>query len=106
MAGRSPSAQPLGEQLVGEVGRGRHGAVILVNQLGPQQRIAEEVRRGDLDEFGAVVHRHGQVAGHAHVVETGQPTHDHVSVHVDVRAGEYGLGIGDDVCVGDSNRLG
>src|ERR1035441_7825453 len=43
MAGRGLVAQPLGEQRVGEVGGGRHGAAVLVDQLGPQQRVAQEV---------------------------------------------------------------
>ena len=98
-------AQPLGEQVVGKVRRGRHGALVLVNQLGPQQRIAQEVHRRDLHQLGADVHRHRQVARHAHVVEARQPAHDHVGVEVEVAADHHGLGVGDDIGVRDLNGL-
>jgi hypothetical protein len=64
-------AQPLGEQRVGEVRRRGHRALVFVDELGPQQGVAEEVHRRDLDQLGAEVHRDGQEPHHAHVVEAG-----------------------------------
>ena len=98
-------AQPLGEQRVGEVGRRGHGALVLVDQLGPQQRVAQEVHRRDLDQLGAEVHRDGQEADHAHVVEAGQPADHDVLVDVVLGADEHGLGVGVDVAVRDLDGL-
>ena len=99
-------AQPLGEQRVGEVGRGRHGALVLVNELGPQQRIAQEVHRRDLDQLRTEVHRHGQEARHAHVVEAGQPADDDVGLVVELRPDEHRLGVGHHVAMADLHGLG
>ena len=89
-----------------EVGRRGHGALVLVDELGPQQRVAQEVHRGDLDQLGTEVHRDRQEADHAHVVEAGQPADHHVAVHVVLGADEHRLGVGVDVAVGDDHCLG
>ena len=99
-------AQPLGEQRVGEVRRRGHGALVLVDELGPQQRVAQEVHRRDLDELGAEIHRDGQEADHAHVVKAGQPAHHDVLLDVVLGADEHGLCVGVDVAVGDLHRFG
>ena len=93
LAGLSLPAQAFGEHRVGEVGRRCHGALVFVDEPCPQQGVAEEVHRRDLDQLDAEVHRDRQVAGHAHVVEARQPAHDHVGFKVDVCADEHRLGI-------------
>ena len=98
-------AQPLGEQRVGEVGRRGHGALVLVDELGPQQGVAQEVHRRDLDQLGTEVHRDGEEADHAHVVEAGQPADHDVVVDVVLGADEHRLGVGVDVAVGDDHGL-
>ena len=105
LAGLGLAAQPLGEQRVGEVRRRGHRALVLVDQLGPQQGVPHEVHRRDLDQLGAEVHRDGQEADHAHVVEAGQPADHDVLVDVVLRADEHGLGVGVDVAVGDLDGL-
>ena len=106
LAGLGLPAQPLGEQRVGEVGRRGHGALVLVDQPRPQQGVAQEVHRRDLDQLGAEVHRDGQEADHAHVVEAGQPADHDVLVDVVLGADEHRLGVGVDVAVGDLDGLG
>ena len=106
LAGLSLPAQAFGEHRVGEVGRRCHGALVLVDEPCPQQGVAKEVHRRDLDQLDAEVHRHRQVAGHAHVVEARQPAHDHVGFPVDVCADEHRLSIRDDVAMADLDRLG
>ena len=98
--------QPLGEQRVGEVRRRGHRALVLVDQPGPQQGVAQEVHRRDLDQLGAEVHRDGQEADHAHVVEAGQPADHDVLVDVVLGADEHRLGVGVDVAVRDLHGLG
>ena len=98
-------AQPLAEQRISEVGRRCHGAVVLIDELGPQQSVAQEVQRGDLDQLGAEVHRDGQEPDHAHVVEAGQPADHHVSLDVILRADEHRLGVGVDIAMGDHHGL-
>ena len=100
LAGRRQAAQASRQQLVGEVRGGGHRPLVLVNQLDPQQVIAQKIHRRDLDQLGAEVHRDGQVADHAHVVEAGQPADDHVGAHVELGADEHRLGVGDDIARG------
>ena len=99
------AAQPLGEQCVGEVRRRGHGALVLVDELGPQQRVPKEVQWGDLDQFGAEIHRNGQEPDHAHIVEAGQPADHHVRIGVIPGADEHRFGIGVDIAVGDHHGL-
>ena len=106
VAGLGLAAQPLREQRVGEVRRGGHRALVLVDEPRPQQGVAQEVHRRDLDQFGAEVHRDGQEADHAHVVEAGQPADHDVLVDVVLGADEHRLGVGVDVAVRDLHGLG
>ena len=99
-------AQTLGEQRVSEVGGGCHRPLVLVDQLGPQQRVAQKVHWGDFDQLGAEVHRHSQKADHAHVVEARQPADHHVFLDVVLRTDEHRLGIGVHVAVGNLNGFG
>ena len=105
LARRGLPAQPLGEEGVGEVGRRRHGALVLVDELGPQQGVAQEVHRRDLDQLRAEVHRHGEEARHAHVVEARQPADDDVGLRVDFRPDEHRLGVGHHIAVTDLDGL-
>ena len=73
--------------------------------LRPQQGVAQEVHRRDLDQLGAEVHRDGQEADHAHVVEAGQPADHDVLVDVVLGADEHRLGVGVDVAVRDLHGL-
>ena len=79
--------------------------LVLVDELGPQQGVAQEVHRRDLDQLRAEVHRDGEEADHAHVVEAGQPADHDVPVDVVLGADEHRLGVGVDVAVGDLHGL-
>ena len=71
--------QHLGGQRVGEIRCGRDGSGVLADQLRPQQRRGQEVRRRDGDQLDALTHRQGEEADHAHVVEQRQPGHHHLA---------------------------
>ena len=66
----------------------------------------QEVHRGDLDQLRTEVHRHGQEADHAHVVEARQPADHDVGLDVVLGADEHRLGVGVDVAVGDVDGFG
>jgi hypothetical protein len=90
---------------VREVRRGRDGAAVLGDQLGPQDGPAEEIQRGDRDQVQPERHRHGEEADHPHVVEERQPRHLHVAVDVEARRLRHRRDVGVQVAVRDPHGL-
>ena len=94
-------AQPSRQQRVREVRCSGDGSAVFLDQLGPQQRSAQEVQRRDADHLGAVLHRHGEEPDHPHVVKHRQPADHHVVVGLELDPVDHRVRVDVEVAVRD-----
>ncbi len=94
-----------GRQRIGEIRCGSDGAAILADQLRPQQRLGQEVGRGDRYQLDSPAHRQSQESDHAHVVEQRKPGDHDVVLGAQPGRRAHGLDIRPEVAVGDLDGL-